>query len=125
MREVEGIMGEKELLSIAERLREVGVRELFIERIIEFARKLFEFIDVSGLLLFGSVARDRAHPVQSDIDLIVVSPQFDVPPIDKTSLRIDLSKRLPSGFDVIWLGEKEIISVFNAFTGVLLDALYE
>ena len=36
-----------------------------------------------------------------------------------------LSRKLPSGIDAIWLGKKEIISVFNAFTGVLLDALYE
>ena len=40
----------------------------------ELRRRLFDKLDVEGLLLYGSVARGEADE-ESDIDLLVVTPQ--------------------------------------------------
>lgn len=110
---------------IIESLRENGISEIFADTIVKYISTLSKHVDITGVLLYGSVARKKAHPKHSDIDLIIISPNFDVPYSEIVNLRYKIAKELPSGVDAMWIGEEEVVSIFKAFTGVILDALYE
>ena len=108
---------------VASKLHEYGIPKFFAEDIIRYIDLLVDHINVSGVILYGSVAYGRPD-INSDIDVIVVSPDFDKPTDKIFQLRRAISAKRPSRISSIWLGEKEIIRVFKGFSGFLLDALY-
>ena len=108
---------------ISEKLRESRIHISFAKDIINYVELLSKHVRISGIILYGSVAYGKPD-INSDIDLIVVSPDFDKPYDELTMLRRKIAAKRPSRISCIWLGEKEIIKVFEAFNGFLLDALY-
>ena len=108
---------------VASRLRKYGIPMIFAEDIIKYLELVSSHVRVTGVILYGSVAYGKPN-ISSDIDIIVVSPDFDRSPEELFLLRRKISARRPSRISSIWLGEKEIVKVFGAFSGFLLDALY-
>ncbi|NJD78111.1 MAG: nucleotidyltransferase domain-containing protein [Candidatus Methanoperedens sp.] len=96
----------------------------------EYAALIKEYLEkvksrVTGVLLFGSVARREELPFpQSDIDMIVVAKDL---PSDFFK-RAELVRKIedcPSLLQSIWMTEEEFISQLKAGAGYLLDAIYE
>jgi predicted nucleotidyltransferase len=59
-------------------------------RIKEFIKKIEEKIDVERVLLFGSTARGKRNK-ESDVDLIIVSKNFDgIPELERSRMLLDV-----------------------------------
>lgn len=118
-------MVKREMINaVVVKLREEKIHKVFSDQIIAYIEKLNEYVEITGIILHGSVAKRKAHPKNSDIDLIIVSPNFDTEYRNIVELRMKIAKFLPSGIDALWIGEKDIIDAFESFTGMLIDALY-
>lgn len=100
-----------------------GLNEEYVALIKEYLEKVKH--RVTGVLLFGSVARREELPYpQSDIDMIVVAKDL---PSDFFK-RAELVRKIensPSLLQSIWMTEEEFISQFEAGAGYLLDAIHE
>jgi predicted nucleotidyltransferase len=68
--------------------------------------------DVSRVLLFGSVASDRALP-SSDVDLIVVVDESDERCIDRSDRFYPYFRSIPLGFDIFVYTQAEIEKADN------------
>ncbi len=77
-------------------------------------------LDVRGILLFGSVARNDAKE-QSDVDILVVAS--GLPDIKERYGFITVKK--PSRIEDIWMTPDELIEMVDAKTGFVVDALLE
>jgi predicted nucleotidyltransferase len=77
-------------------------------------------LDVRGILLFGSVARNDAKE-QSDVDILVVAS--GLPDIKERYGFITVKK--PSRIKDIWMTPDELIEMVDAKTGFVVDALLE
>jgi len=75
-------------------------------------------LDVRGILLFGSVARNDAKE-QSDVDILVVAS--GLPDIKERYDFIRVEK--PSRIEDIWMTPDELIEMVDAKTGFVVDAL--
>ena len=96
----------------------------------EYASLLKEYLEkvknrVTGVLLFGSVARREELPFpQSDIDMIVVAKDLPSDFFERAEL-VRKIENCPSLLQSIWMTEEEFISQFKAGAGYLLDAIHE
>lgn len=96
----------------------------------EYAALLKEYLEkvknrVTGVLLFGSVARREELPFpQSDIDMIVVAKDLPSDFFQRAEL-VRKIENCPSLLQSIWMTEEEFISQFKAGAGYLLDAIHE
>ena len=77
-------------------------------------------LDVRGIMLFGSVARNDAKE-QSDVDILVVAS--GLPDIKERYGFITVKK--PSRIEDIWMTPDELIEMVDAKTGFVVDALLE
>ena len=77
-------------------------------------------LDVRGILLFGSVARNDAKE-QSDVDMLVIAS--GLPDIKERYGFITVKK--PSRIEDIWMTPDELIEMVDAKTGFVVDALLE
>ena len=113
------------LREIKNNLKEHEIPEFYSKIIYEFVEKLSSFVRITGVLLYGSVARGSAIYRKSDIDLIIVSPDFPEDYSELIKLRRKIRPMLPGGVDSLWVSEKELEQMFLGLTGFILDALYE
>ena len=116
---------EEKLKRVRSILRESGVREVYAKPIVEYLAGLSEFVEVKGALLYGSVARGKAMYRKSDVDLIVVSDDFERPYGEIFSMRRRFRGGLPGIVEALWVSPRELESMFRGFTGFVLDAVYE
>ncbi len=77
-------------------------------------------LDVRGILLFGSVARNDAKK-QSDVDILVIAS--GLPDIKERYDFIRVEK--PSRIEDIWMTPEELVEMVDAKTGFVVDALLE
>jgi len=77
-------------------------------------------LDVRGILLFGSVARNDAKE-HSDVDMLVIAS--GLPDIKERYGFITIKK--PSRIEDIWMTPDELIEMVDAKTGFVVDALLE
>ncbi len=70
---------EEKLKHVRDTLRKSGVKEVHAKPIVEYLAGLSDFVEVKGALLYGSVARGKAVYRKSDVDLIIVSDDFNKP----------------------------------------------
>ncbi len=113
----------RDLSEIADKLRKNGVHKTYVGDIIKYLEILSIYVDITGVLLYGSVVYGRPR-ISSDIDIIVVSPNFDCSYTEKILLNRKISPRRPPRISAVWVGEREIEEAFQGFTGFLLDALF-
>ncbi len=92
---------------------------MFEEMINDYVEWIKE-LDVRGILLFGSVARNDAKE-QSDVDILVVAS--GLPDIKERYDFITIKK--PSRIEDIWMTPDELIEMVDAKTGFVVDALLE
>ncbi len=96
----------------------------------EYAALIKEYLEkvknrVTGVLLFGSVARREELPFpQSDIDMIVVAKDLPSDFFQRAEM-VRKIENCPSLLQSIWMTEEEFISQFKAGAGYLLDAICE
>ena len=96
----------------------------------EYAALIKEYLEkvknrVTGVLLFGSVARREELPFpQSDIDMIVVAKGLPSDYFERAEL-VRKIENCPSLLQSIWMTEEEFISQWKAGAGYLLDAIHE
>ncbi|KAF5415084.1 MAG: nucleotidyltransferase domain-containing protein [Euryarchaeota archaeon] len=77
-------------------------------------------LDVRGILLFGSVARNDAKE-HSDVDMLVIAS--GLPDIKERCGFITVKK--PYRIEDIWMTPDELIEMVDAKTGFVVDALLE
>ncbi len=100
-----------------------GLNEEYVALIKEYLEKVKH--SVTGVLLFGSVARSEELPFpQSDIDMIVVAKDLPSDFFKRAEL-VRKIENCPSLLQSIWMTEEEFISQFEAGAGYLLDAIHE
>jgi len=116
--------GEK-LKRVRDMLRERGVKEVYAKPVVEYLVGLSDFVEIKGVLLYGSVARGKAVYRKSDVDLIVVSDDFDKPYGEIVSMRRRFRGGLPGIVEALWVSPRELESMFRGFTGFVLDAIHE
>ena len=92
---------------------------MFEEMINDYVERI-KGLDVRGILLFGSVARNDAKE-QSDVDILVVAS--GLPDIKERYDFITVKK--PSRIEDIWMTPDELIEMVDAKTGFVVDALLE
>ena len=92
---------------------------MFEEMINDYVERI-KGLDVRGILLFGSVARNDAKE-QSDVDILVVAS--GLPDIKERYGFITIKK--PSRIEDIWMTPDELIEMVDAKTGFVVDALLE
>lgn len=92
---------------------------MFEEMINDYVERI-KGLDVHGILLFGSVARNDAKE-QSDVDILVVAS--GLPDIKERYGFITVKK--PSRIEDIWMTPDELIEMVDAKTGFVVDALLE
>jgi len=92
---------------------------MFEEMINDYVGRI-KGLDVRGILLFGSVARNDAKE-QSDVDILVVAS--GLPDIKERYDFITVEK--PSRIEDIWMTPDELIEMVDAKTGFVVDALLE
>lgn len=92
---------------------------MFEEMINDYVERI-KGLDVHGILLFGSVARNDAKE-QSDVDILVVAS--GLPDIKERYGFITAKK--PSRIEDIWMTPDELIEMVDAKTGFVVDALLE
>lgn len=78
-------------------LSSAGIEWIDREEVVEEARAIARRIasehpEVERAILFGSLARGRAGP-RSDLDIVLIVTQTPVPPRDRTSAFMPVSKR--------------------------------
>lgn len=92
---------------------------MFEEMINDYVERI-KGLDVRGILLFGSVARNDAKE-QSDVDILVVAS--GLPDIKE---RYDFRRvEKPTRIEDIWMTPDELIEMVDAKTGFVVDALLE
>jgi len=92
---------------------------MFEEMINDYVERI-KGLDVRGVLLFGSVARNDAKE-HSDVDMLVVAS--GLPDIKERYDFITVKK--PSRIEDIWMTPDELIEMVDAKTGFVVDALLE
>ena len=92
---------------------------MFEEMINDYVERI-KGLDVRGILLFGSVARNDAKE-QSDVDILVVAS--GLPDIKERYGFITVKK--PSRIEDIWMTPDELVEMVDAKTGFVVDALLE
>jgi predicted nucleotidyltransferase len=92
---------------------------MFEEMINDYVGRI-KGLDVRGILLFGSVARNDAKK-QSDVDILVIAS--GLPDIKERYGFITVKK--PSRIEDIWMTPDELIEMVDAKTGFVVDALLE
>lgn len=92
---------------------------MFEEMINDYVEKI-KGLNVRGILLFGSVARNDAKE-QSDVDILVVAS--GLPDIKERYGFITVKK--PYRIEDIWMTPEELIEMVDAKTGFVVDALLE
>ncbi len=92
---------------------------MFEEMINDYVERV-KGLDVRGIMLFGSVARNDAKE-HSDVDILVVTP--GLPDIKERYDFIRVEK--PSRIEDIWMTPDELIEMVDAKTGFVVDALLE
>lgn len=96
-----------------------------IEQYLEIIRRR---VNVSGVMLFGSVARGDAKPYksyESDIDLIVISEDLPADLEKRLLYKIEVETGTKSRVQTIWMTPKELEEHIEAKSGYVLDAFYE
>jgi len=116
-------MRRRELNEIAERLRKNGIHNVYISEIIRYLDILSNYVDITGVLVYGSIVYGKPR-IDSDIDIIIVSPDFDCKYTEKILLSRKIAPKRPARIAAVWMGEEEIEKAFRGFTGFLLDAIY-
>jgi len=92
---------------------------MFEEMINDYAGGI-KGLDVRGILLFGSVARNDAKE-QSDVDILMIAS--GLPDIKERYDFIRVEK--PSRIEDIWMTPDELIEMVDAKTGFVVDALLD
>jgi len=92
---------------------------MFEEIINDYVERI-KGLDVRGILLFGSIARNDAKE-QSDVDILVVAS--GLPDIKERYGFITVKK--PYRIEDIWMTPDELIEMVDAKTGFVVDALLE
>ena len=115
---------ERDFKKIEAILEKRNVNRYYIKRLLNYIRELNKYVDISGLLLYGSVARGNPIYHKSDIDIIVISEDFKNYN-EIFNLRREISRFLPSGIDSMWMNKNEFEAALLGLSGVILDALYE
>ncbi len=112
-------------------LEEIKQKE-YIPVIEEYLDKLHHHFDerITGVLLFGSVARGEAKPLkkyESDIDLIVLIKGIPENISERLTLKAKLVPELRLGGRVqgFWMPPEELSRLVGARTGYIMDALTE
>lgn len=100
-----------------------GLNEEYAALIKEYLEKIKD--KVTGVLLFGSVARNEELPFpRSDIDMIVVAKELPSNFFERAEM-VRKIENSPSILQSIWMTEEEFMSQFKAGAGYLLDAIHE
>jgi len=118
-------LGEKDFSKVAAILDSREIADPFKTMILKFLKKLSRYVKISNVLLYGSVARGGAIFGKSDIDIIIISPDFDVTREELFLLKRSIRGKLPGLIESLWLSKSEFISIFRGLSGFILDALYE
>jgi len=118
-------LGKKDFNRIVNTLVNKGIRDPFKQTIMEYLSGLSRYVNITNVLLYGSVARGKPLLGKSDIDLIVIAKEFDISRDDLFRLKRKIRGKLPGLVESLWMSKKEFIDVFKGLTGFILDALYE
>jgi len=103
--------------------------EYFLKILNEYFNKLFQTGKrIKGIILFGSLARNKAiHSEEklSDIDLIVIFSDNEIPEDHKklTEVKLDLMGLSLSGIDSIWVKETEFKNLIQNKVDLILDCM--
>ena len=117
-------LGKSDIEKIADVLQNRGIPRIFAKVIMEYIEKLSQFVSITNLLLYGSVARGNAIIKKSDIDLIVLAKEFT--DWDKIfMLKRKIRGNLPGHVDSFWMSQKEFEGALVGLSGAILDSLYE
>lgn len=98
----------------------------YIKRYVEKVYTYFEN-NLKGMLIYGSVARNVAKPInsmESDIDMIIVIEGL-VDWKNRTTQKSSIDRDVRFGIEAIWLTPKDLDGYFVAKTGFILDAFYD
>ena len=120
----DSVKSERILRKVREELEKNNVSEKHIKPILDYLKGLSKHVDIEGVLLYGSVAWGKPT-IHSDIDLIIVSQDFDLPYDEIVKMRRKIRGKLPGGIDSIWVSPRELESMFLGFTGFILDAIWK
>ena len=108
------------------------IRNNYFLRILEdYLEKLFQTNKkVKGIILFGSLSREKAIITEekiSDIDLIVVFFDNELPDDHKerTKLKLKLMDLTDLGIDSLWMTETEFKNLIKIKADIILSALDE
>ncbi len=115
---------ERILRKVRDVLEKNNISERHIKPILTYLKGLSKYVNIEGVLLYGSVAWGKPT-IHSDIDLIIVSQDFDLPYDEIVKMRRKIRGKLPGGIDSIWVSPKELESMFLGFTGFILDAIWK
>ncbi len=115
---------ERILRKVSEELSKNNISERFARPTLAYLKGLSKYVDIEGVLLYGSVAWGKPT-IHSDIDLIIVSTDFDLPYDELVKMRRRIRGELPGGIDSIWVSPRELESMFLGFTGFILDAIWK
>lgn len=103
----------------------------FSSSLTDYLESLFKSeLEIMGIVLFGSLAKDKAEYSQekiSDIDLLVVFNDNQLPSNhrDRTSFKIDLMGHALSGIDSIWMSNSEFQTSLRCKRDLILSILDE
>ena len=110
---------------IKQNIDNANIREYFKEQLRRLVDLIFDYVDVEGILLYGSVARGDGIPLKSDIDIIVISSSLPPDGIERTIMRRKFARVKPKDIEIIWATPKEFEIMYRKKVGLILDALYD
>ncbi|HEA70986.1 hypothetical protein LCGC14_2243510 [marine sediment metagenome] len=105
--------------------------EYFLRKLENCVNQLFLIKkEIQGIILFGSLARDKAiysSKKLSDIDIIVVFKDNQLPKNhnERLNLQIKLMNLTELGFDSLWITESEFKNLVQIKVDMILDVLNE
>jgi predicted nucleotidyltransferase len=105
--------------------------EYFLRKLENCINQLFRIKkEIQGIILFGSLARDKAiysAKKISDIDIIVIFKDNQLPKNhnERINLQIKLMDLKELGFDSLWMTESEFKNLVQIKADMILDVLNE
>ena len=105
--------------------------DYFLKKLENCINQLFRLKkEIQGIILFGSLARDKAlfsDKKISDIDIIVIFKDSQLPKnhIERVNLQIKLMDLKELGFDSLWMTISEFKNLVQIKADMVLDVLNE
>lgn len=100
----------------------------YVKLILSYFETVCKRIDIKGVLLFGSVAKGEAKPLESyesDIDLLIIIDNLTDDLQKRLLYKIEIETGTKSRIQAIWMKPEELKEHIEAKSGYILDAFEE